>query len=138
MRRGIWTFLGRISTPFLLYRPSGGVRAREGRMSKKGKKKMRARREYGWCESVYRFIARFISLSCIPTPFWSPVLAVETQAGVRTLIGKPGVVSSTRLGKSARLPSALCLLPSDGFLLTPPLKQIKAPSPSRAHLRSSR
>lgn len=105
---------------------------------KKEKKKMRPRWEYGWCESVYRFIARFISLSCIPTPSWSPALPVETRAGVRTLIGKPGVVSSTRLGKSARLPSALCFLPSAGFLLTPPLKQIKAPSPSRAHLRGSR
>lgn len=40
--------------------------------------------------------------------------------------------------KTRDYPLTLCLLPSAGFLLTPPLKQIKAPSPSRAHLRGSR
>lgn len=59
--------------------------------------------------------------------------------GVRTLIGNPRPFLPPVLGKKKRAtPSALCPLPSAGFLLTPPLKQIKAPSPSRAHLRSSR
>lgn len=87
--------------------------------------------------SVYRFIARFISLSCIPSPSWSPAFAPRPPRRGKNANWEPEAVSSTRLEKNAR-PSALCPLPSAGFLLTPPLKQIKAPSPSRAHLRGSR
>lgn len=86
--------------------------------------------------SVYRFIARFISLSCIPTLFWSRVSRRGTGGrGVRTLIGRsprPFLLPFPSWGKKRASPAALWPLPSAGFLLTSSLKQIKAPSPSRA------
>lgn len=104
-------------------------------VKRKKKRRTATGREGGCDASVYRFIARFISLSCIPSPSWSPAFAPRPSRRGKNANWEPEAVSSSRLEKNAR-PSALCRLPV--FLLTPSLKQIKAPSPSRAHLRGSR
>lgn len=128
-----WPCLSAVSTlpPF---------RWREARMSKKGKKRegrqpgarvgvMRA------CTVLSRGLSRSLASRRRPEARHLPR---GRRDGVRTLIGNPRPFLPPVLGKKRATPSALCPLPSAGFLLTPPLKQIKAPSPSRAHLRGSR
>lgn len=65
--------------------------------------------------SVYRFIARFISLPCTPSPSWSPAFAPRSSRRGKNANWEPEAVSSARLGKKTRdslsLPSALCRLP---------------------------
>lgn len=75
------------------------MHAREARMSKKGKEKEMRGRGESMGERVAFYRAVYLALLHPGAVLKPSVSRRETRAGVRTLIGKPRVVSSTRLGK---------------------------------------